>query len=227
MGSIQKEVVKKKVYKHQFTLITLHSSARDLSVEMGPPNKLQKYSQVAFVHLWSRMLDQMTYCGPFQHYPFYNSMILWFCYSVISVHGTCSSNRKLINRIWQHSDTQFLLHYTLLFASLGWLSAADICHAESTRQMPSVHLRSSLSKIVYKISQTAVASNVSISWEPSGQAGLGSAMETEEKWHSTVIHTNRAFYSLKGLFHQYNFFLGTLSHFLWSSRIAWCAESSA
>lgn len=147
-GTYETAVVKKKLHKKQFTLITLHSSARDLNVEMGPPNLLQKDLQVAFVHLWARTLDQMTYCGRFQHYPFCDSVLLCFCYSVISVHGTHTSNRKFINRTCQHSDAQFLLHYTLLFASLGWLSAADIHHAESTRQMPSVYLRSSLSKIV-------------------------------------------------------------------------------
>lgn len=119
----------------------------------------------------------MTYCGSFQHYPFRKSGTLGFCYCVISVHGTCTSKGKSINRICQHSDTQFLLHYTLLFASLGWLSAAEILHAENTRKMPSVYLRSSLSKIVYNvISQTAVSSHVSISWEQSGQAELSCAM---------------------------------------------------
>lgn len=96
----------------------------------------------------------------------------------MSVHGTCTCSRRFINRICQHSDTQFLLHYTLFCASLGWLSAADILHAESTRQMPSVYPRSTLSKIVYNIiSSTAVSSNVSISWEQAGQAELSCAMQ--------------------------------------------------
>lgn len=52
-------------------------------------------------------------------------------------------------------------------------------------------------------------------------------METKEKCHLAVIHPNRAFHSFRGFYHQCYFFLWILSHFLRSSRLTWCAESSA
>lgn len=81
------------------------------------------------------------------------------------------------------------LHIIFCFTKL---TVSCILHAESTRQMPSVYLRSSLSRIVYNLtSKTAVSSK------------YPSAENSQDRWDLSVPSTHRNWGKMTFSCHSY------------------------